>query len=310
MKPIKFHFQPFKIEDKLHVAEKSVDGTKRRYLKGIASGMRVDAHGERLTPNCIKDIQSQAMSGDILLYPDVHGIRGTDDIGILENSEISPDGDWIIEPRLYDLVDNVGSNTLERVDKLWRQLNGYPPYTTPKQKGFSIEGYIPDEGILEMSDDGRRVIDKVILDGVVVVPRPAYTTSIANAIYKALGEVPPGQLEKVKNIFKSLATTEELTNNYFKKKFHFQDVLENEIERVMNTLSLPDKPTVLKSLFEGYQETMIDLILKSKGVFINDIIDNKQDKKQDKKTPIIVKNKLAVLKSLSIEVDKLLQKFN
>ena len=44
------------------------EGKKRRYLKGCSSGMKVDGHGERMTKNCIKNMQEQAKSGNILLY--------------------------------------------------------------------------------------------------------------------------------------------------------------------------------------------------------------------------------------------------
>ena len=69
-KKISFLFHPFNFDKNEHVFEKSIDGKKKRYLKGIASGTQIDGHGEKITENCIKSFQSQASSGDILLYAD------------------------------------------------------------------------------------------------------------------------------------------------------------------------------------------------------------------------------------------------
>lgn len=306
MQEIKFLFHPYRIEDTLHVLEKSENGKKRRYLKGIASGMATDGHGERLTQNCVKSLQQQTNSGDILLYADAHGIKGTDDIGLLNKSEVSPTGDWIIEARLYDEFDGVGQNTLERADKLWRQINGLPPYKYPKQKGFSIEGFVPDDGIIEMSSDGKRVIDNVILDGVVTVPRPAYKTSVANAVYKALGETPPWQIEKTANIFKSLIATEETQNNYYKKVFSYQDTLETEIENIMLNESIKDKKQSLTALFDGYRDSMMELIVESTEIFQH----TKPSGDFQQIEVIKSMDKIEVLKSLSSNLDTIIKTLN
>lgn len=129
--------------------ERAHNDVKHRYIKGIASGTRVDQHGERLTQHCIDSIASQCNRGDILLYPDVHGIKASQDIGILSDFRVDPTGDWVVEFRLYDDTDNIDKASLEIADKLWKQLNGLSPYRKPRKKGFSIEGYIPDEGLVD-----------------------------------------------------------------------------------------------------------------------------------------------------------------
>jgi hypothetical protein len=266
---IKFLFHPQDFEHQNHVIEKADStGNKRRYLKGIASGSQVDGHGERITDRCIKSFMEQANSGDVLLYADRHGVAYTDDIGKLERSEISPVGDWACEFRLYDKYDNVGASTLEKADKLWKQILGLPPYKKPKQKGFSIEGYIPDEGILSMSTDGKRVIDQVLLDGVVCVPRPAYRTSVAQAIYKALDEIPPWNIDKeVENTFKKIIATEEIQNSYYRKRVQYQDALEDQIDKIMTSEAMADKEDILEKLFNEYAESMIELIMNSASIF-------------------------------------------
>lgn len=313
--PINFSFHPYQFDKKNHVLEKSEEnGAKRRYLKGIASGMSVDAHGERLTQNCVKSLQDQASSGDLLLYSDKHGIKFTDDIGRVEKSEITPTGDWIIEARLYNQADGIGANTLEKIDKLWKQLNGIPPYTTPKQKGFSIEGYIPDDGIVEMSSDGRRVIDAIDLDGVVVVPRPAYKTSIANSIYKALNENPPWIIEKSINNFKSIIATEEVQSSFYKQRYIYNDKLEEEIENIMLNDTIRDKSDALKTLFNEYSSAMIELIVQSKDNFVRSKVPDRLNSiefnylgKQEIKS-INNNNKFIVLKNLFSNLELLEKK--
>jgi len=68
--------------------------------------------------------------------------------------------------------------------------------------GFSIEGIIPEDGIIK-SAKGETILDNILLDGVILVPRPAYETSIANGVYKALGVISPWVAKKTENLAKS-----------------------------------------------------------------------------------------------------------
>jgi len=313
-KKIQFLFHPSDIENNNHVVEKSENGKKRRYLKGIASGTQVDGQGERITQNCIKSFQDQANKGDILLYADRHGVAYTADIGILTKSEILPVGDWAVEFRLYDEADAVGANTMETTDKMWRQLNGLPPYTTPKQKGFSIEGYIPENGILSMSQDGKRVIDQVILDGAVVVPRPAYRTSVAQAVYKALDEMAPWNIEKaIGNTFRNLIATEEIQNSYYRKRFQFQDRLEEQIETIMVTDSMIDKKEILEKLFNEYSEAMIELVLQSTPIFDKSRSNSEQNSEEtigELYKSNFKNDRISVIKSMIENIDSVIAKLN
>ena len=313
-KKIQFLFHPSDIENNNHVVEKSENGKKRRYLKGIASGTQVDGQGERITQNCIKSFQDQANKGDILLYADRHGVAYTADIGILTKSEILPVGDWAVEFRLYDEADAVGANTMETTDKMWRQLNGLPPYTTPKQKGFSIEGYIPENGILSMSQDGKRVIDQVILDGAVVVPRPAYRTSVAQAVYKALDEMAPWNIEKaIGNTFRNLIATEEIQNSYYRKRFQFQDRLEEQIETIMVTDGMIDKKEILEKLFNEYSEAMIELVLQSTPIFDKSRSNSEQNSEEtigELYKSNFKNDRISVIKSMIENIDSVIAKLN
>jgi len=270
-KRVSFLFHPFEYENRGHIVEKDLNGKKRRYIKGITSGVAVDGHGEKITEKAIQSFQTQSNAGDVLLYSGKHGVDYTDDIGRLEHSEILPNSDWMTEFRLYDEDDGVGQNTLERADKAWRQSAGLPPYKVAKQFGFSIEGFIPDNGIISMDANGKRVIDEITLDGVVLVPRPAYQTSIAQSIYKALDERSPWNVEKeMSRDFKNKIQADELENSYFRRRFQFQDLLENEIEKIMCNPHIGDKEETLKHLFDEYRDSMMELILSSSSLFEED----------------------------------------
>lgn len=273
---ISFKFHPKELEKGLHAVEKSEGGRKRRYLLGISSGMSKDLHGERMTEACINSFQEQANAGDILLYEGQHGVNFVDDIGKLVHSEITPVGDWLTEYRLYDELDGFdpGSVTLEKADKLWKQVNGFAPYTRPKEKGFSIEGDIPDGGIISVDPEGRRVMNAVRLDGVVVVPRPAYKTSIASAVYKALGEIPPEYSEKIRkglhdNLSRKMQEA-EAKDNYYQKKYMMESQLEDEIYDIITNDRHGTSAEKLRMLFDEYSALMINLILQNEGLFKRD----------------------------------------
>jgi hypothetical protein len=270
---ISFHFHPYHFDQSEHAVEKSDESGRRRYLKGIASGPRVDAHGERMTTLAIDSFMEQANSGDILLYADLHGIRFTDDIGILSSAEVSKDGDWITEYRLYDEQDGVDQLSVERAGKLWKQCNGLPPYQHPRQKGFSIEGYIPEEkGAVHHDARGRQMINMVELDGVVVVPRPAYQDSIAHAIYKALGETAPWQDDStIISRIKTRIQEADERESFYRQRYQLDEAMETLVREAM---LLPDSEQRdrLEEIFNEYKALMINLIVSNPSAFSPDEI--------------------------------------
>lgn len=306
---IPFHFHPYGFEKKLHAVEKAgTNGKPKRYLKGITSGMRTDGHGERMTKNCIQRMQDQANSGEILLYEGQHGVTHTEDLGRLVESEITPSGEWITTYKLYDEEDGFepGSLTLERADKLWRQVNGLPPYEKPLQKGFSIEGYIPDGGIIEMSDSGQRVIDNVDLDGVLVTPRPSYRSSVITSIYKALDEIIPEKKElftkSIKGKFLEHIAAEEARNNFYSRRYKFEDILNESIEEIMlDSLNQREK---LDVLFDEYKEMMIQLILSNAGIYRRS--EDSPDVPEQGAIDVAKTQRLRVLKNIQDQLNGLL----
>lgn len=262
--PIKFNFTPYNYESLQHTIEKSENGKKKRYLCGISSGLKWDGHGERMSEKAIQSFHDQANSGEVLLYASIHGIKDVEDIGILTKSEILPDGDWYTEYRLYDEDDGVGSHKLEVIDTLWKQINGLPPYTKPRQKGFSVEGYIPTDSV-GTNPFQKKIMENVLLDGVVLVPRPAYS-SIATAVYKAFGETTPERANSLQGMIRAAAESKNIENEYYRLKWEYSDALEKAVEQIMSRIN-NNKAEELGIVFDEYKGLMVELILNSQSVF-------------------------------------------
>lgn len=260
-KRIQIHLSPFKPEDGRFAVEKSVGGVKRRYLCGIATGLKQDAHGERVTQNCIQSLVRQAQAGDVLLFPDVHGISESQDIGILTHFEVTPEGEWYVEFRLYDQDDPVDSAAKERADKLWRQVNGLPPYRKPRRKGFSIEGYIPEDRVLMDAKERLGKIDDMVLEGVVIVPQPAYQDSVIHAVYKALGETPPWQVKKgIRSRLVAAMVRKDVRGAYDRERWQIEAARDDMIAEAIREGADEER---LKSIFDEYRDLLVELIQNS-----------------------------------------------
>lgn len=277
-KSIKFNFQMFSPEKKEHIIEKAdSSGQKRRYIRGISSGILKDGDGERMTMSCINGMENQAQKGDILFFSGKHGVNFVDDIGILTDSSIINGQDWFTEYRLYDEADGMGEMTRERADKVFRQVSGLPPYTKPKEYGFSIEGIIPEGSILSQKtmDDGtvkERVINHVELQGVVLVSKPSYA-NVSSAVYKALGELhPTAEMRLHKDFqtsFKTQLLNEEMRDSFYRQQYSMNDALMDSIEKIM-LINDGRASERLQILFEEYSPAMIELILQHEGAFQRD----------------------------------------
>lgn len=314
---IKFNFRPNSDNGSSWGVEKEEGDVKKRYLEGISSGEKLDGELERMTEKAIKSFMDQAEGGQVLLYDGKHGINSVEDVGILNKAKVLPNGDWFTSYRLYDESDGIGQNKLEKIEDIWKQANGFPPYKKPIQKGFSIEGDIPDGGIVSAEDDGegnmvRRVIDDVKLTGVVLVPKPAYTDSVATAIYKALGEVTPDKAKKLKKNFDAefgkVLQDQADEENYHRKRWDLQDALERTIENIMRKTNITDKSDQLMIAFDSYKLHMIPQIMDAESIFM----DNEEEEAVENNAYIVNNSEIntGLLKNFSasiVKVQKLLK---
>lgn len=286
-----------------YAVEKSDGGVKHKYLCGIASGPKRDAHGERVTERCIASIAAQAQAGDLLLFPDIHGIGESKDIGILTSFKVLPEGDWYVEFRLYDETDEVPQSKLDVVDTLWKQINGIAPYTKPKKKGFSIEGYIPTEGGVQKREE-RGEIDEIVIQGAIVTPTPAYQDSIIHAVYKALGEKAPWVIQKdIKSRLNAALTEREMRDAYERERWNIQNALDDMIRAIMRGEEGEDKKGALIQTFDEYRDLMVEMITQSAAIFEEDGV---QDDEPGKASPYPVEDPSAeALAKLRVRVNDL-----
>jgi hypothetical protein len=269
------------------IEKADASGNLQRYLCGVSSGMNVDAHGDRMAKEAIQDFMYQTTEKDIPLYVN-HGKDFTDSIGLLNKSEILQNGDWYTEYQLFGPNDKVPDKNKQEAENVWRMSNGLPPYRKAHKFGFSIEGFIPDNRIRN-SDDGREIL-KVDLDpGVSLVTQPAYTTSVANAIAKALKTVSKAEdtsggegdenrdaedeakdglpeSELTNSIEKELSPfQEELQEADFQsQKWKLQDALSSVIYEIMedDVRSKDEKLQLLETSIEDYKTEMLALFAK------------------------------------------------
>ncbi len=256
---ISFDFKP---RDENHAVEKREGVRKKKYLYGISTGPNYDAHSERMTERCVSGFMEQANRGDLLLYADLHGIRSTEDIGIMTKAEITDTGEWSTEYRLYDETDGVDRRSVETAGKLWKQILGKPPYRYPRKKGFSIEGIVPDEDGIIADSQGRKMLDWIDLDGVLVVDRPAYRNSIAVAVQKALGD---GPFEtSLANQLRDMIETDQAVRNYHEQKYTIDDAMTRVVEEIMRVVPDPgERRSRLEQLYNDYAAMMVDVIMQS-----------------------------------------------
>jgi len=244
--------------------EKDEGGRKRRYFEGVSSGIALDGHGERMTEKAIQSFMRQANQGNILLYGDLHNFAYSQDIGKLVACNVDESGDWVTSYRLYDEADGVGPVKLEHIADIWKQANGLPPYDVPRSFGFSIEGSIPDNGIAFMDDGGRRVIDDVKLDGTLLTPNPAYRSSVAQAVQKALGI--PTASEIRKTLLGGVRREKAENRDYYDECFQLEDALAEEVRTIMRA-GERDADDRLRSVFAEYSGLMVENIQRHPEVF-------------------------------------------
>lgn len=247
--------------------KKDENGLERRYLYGIASGVRKDHHNQHMSENCINGFHNQFKSGNILLYVDKHDVDSLTDVGIATDSQISPDYNWIPEFRLYDEHDEgIDQQSIDMAGKLWAQVNGLSPYKKPVPKGFSIEG----DGVLKKDHLGNEFFDYIDLTygGVVVVPQPAYKESFVMAVRKQLhhATLADAMVDLRESVRDSEQKTEQV-DSFWDRKWVLEEALERALRAIMRDDQVINKrELVLQKLLE-YGELYADLVVQHPKVF-------------------------------------------
>jgi HK97 family phage prohead protease len=168
--------------------EKDIDGVTHMYIAGLASGVGLDHHGERMAKSAI-DAFAKAVeegvylpNGELSLIPLRSGHRKEwDDIlGYVTKAEIDSDYNLWIEAELDE--------TSSTARDLFAKLNAPPQPKKPLQLGFSVGGKIKKAGFeLDATTKSRvRVIEDVLLREISVVGSPAYPTAYVEALEKSV----------------------------------------------------------------------------------------------------------------------------
>jgi hypothetical protein len=97
-----------------------------------------------------------------------------------------------------------------------------------------------------MTSDGKRIIDDINLDGVVIVPKPAYKPSVANAVMKAL------DANNVSPFSAKLASVKSYESDYM-NRVRIQDAFEESLQEVMKS---KDEKAISR-LFEDYRSAIV-----------------------------------------------------
>jgi ABC-type antimicrobial peptide transport system permease subunit len=196
-------------------------------------------------------------------------------------------------------------------------MNGIAPYKKPMQNGFSIEGSIPEDQIVsaEIAENGmmtKRVVNEVLLEGVCLVPRQAYPSSIASAVYKSLGELQPSKKDRLRksfdDVFSSINNRQNIGEEYWDSKWRLNEALDETIQRIM-TINRNTKREELEIAFDSYKNYMIDLIMKSEIIFdkstVLDVEDIPNDGMANNAEDIVKQKKIVLMTKIVKELQKL-----
>ena len=164
------------------------DGESHMYIQGLASGVGLDHHGERMAKSAIQAF-AKAVSdgtylpnGDLSLIPLRSGHRKEwDDIlGYVTKAEIDDDYNLWIEAELDD------SSSTAR--DLFKKLQRPPRSGRPLQLGLSVGGKIKKANYVwdETVKSRVKTIEDVLLREISVVGSPAYPTAYVEALEKSI----------------------------------------------------------------------------------------------------------------------------
>jgi len=143
-----------------------------RFVRGVASGVKVDRDGERVSKRAIQKMAQQASQGGVKLTSS-HQQDWATEIGDVVKAQHDPDTDELV---VDCKLPPEGEDPL--ADKAWSQLS------RGRELGFSIGGKLR-KAFYEVADVGKRkVLDDILLRHVALTDKPAYAESFAHAVAK------------------------------------------------------------------------------------------------------------------------------
>jgi len=215
---------------------KDIDGVSHMYIAGLASGVNLDYHGEKMAKSAIhafaKAIEEGIYlpDGELSLIPLRSGHRDEwdDVLGYVTKAEIDSDFNLWIEAELDE-----DSSTAR---DLFTKLNSPPRPNKPLKLGFSVGGKIKkasydwDETIKARV----KVIEDVLLREISVVGSPAYPTAYVEALQKSVK-------------WDELSQEQVQESNMTQTDVQGQKVEETDAAVVKSTEESSDAQTVVKS---------------------------------------------------------------
>ncbi len=242
---------------------KAAGTTKRRYLVGVASGPEVDRHRQQMTAETIQNFHNSALTGQVLLYCKKHDVEMLSDVGILTKSEVDGNGEWVVEFRLFDELDeNIARDNLEMANQLWAKINGDAPYVQATESGFSIEAF----GAKKMGLNGREEYHIKEIDRVLVVDKPAYANSVITPVEKEKNQNQGSDI--LRQRLEVQQKKEEDESAFYSKEWELTSAFKKEMELLARS-GASNIAELIKDLATEYGQLMGELVIKHPDAFID-----------------------------------------
>lgn len=166
--------QPFEFEGGT-VSKTWTDArTGERFIRGVASGVKVDRDGERVSKNAIRKMAEQAQRGGVKLTSS-HQQDWATEIGDVVKATHDPETDELV---VDCKLPAEGHDPI--ADKAWNTITKHGV-----RLGFSIGGKLR-KAYFEVADFGKRkVLDEIGLRHVALTANPSYADSFAEAVAKS-----------------------------------------------------------------------------------------------------------------------------
>lgn len=157
---------PKKFKTFAYVTRAYEDAKGDWWIHGVASGPALDAHGERMAPECVESMNLQINSGQVRLLRS-HYDDWDMELGYLKAGKVDLAGELEVDIWI--------DKEMPEAQKLWRKLHGVPEKgIEPSKLGLSIGGWLVDASGEIADGEYVFTIRDLSLDHVAVTSMPAY----------------------------------------------------------------------------------------------------------------------------------------